>query len=135
MIKVMTAGPYHVVRHGLKEILEQESDIRVTDEACSVKEVFERFYPGNCDVLILDFDMQRRGGIEMLKKLAEQCPTVPIIVMSIHSEEQFAHRLLNAGAKGYLSKGSISETVVQAVRKAFEGERLVSTSLKQKTRH
>jgi DNA-binding NarL/FixJ family response regulator len=132
MIRVMIAGPYHAVRHGLKEILEQESDIRVTDEAISGKEVFERFYQRNCDVLILDFDMQRRGGIEMLKKLAAQCPTVPIIVMSIHSEEQFASRVLNAGAKGYLAKDSISETVVQAVRKAYEGGRLVGAALAQK---
>ena len=132
MIRVMIAGPFQAVRHGLKEILEQESDIRVTDEACSVKEVFERFYPRHCDVLIFDFDMQRRGGIEMLKKLAEQCATAPIIVMSIQTEEQFANRILGAGAKGYLAKGSISDTVVQAVRKALEGERLVSASLTQK---
>jgi two-component system invasion response regulator UvrY len=132
MIKVMMAGPYHAVRHGLKEILEQESDIRVTDEACSVKEVFERFCPGGCDVLILDFDMLRRRSIEKLKKLAEQCTTVPIIVMSIHSEEQFADRILGAGAKGFLAKDSISETVVQAVRKACERERLVGATLAQK---
>ena len=128
----MIAGPYHAVSHGLKEILEQESDIRVTDEACSVKQVFERFYPGNCDVLILDFDMQRRGGIDMLKKLAGQCSAVPIIVMSIQSEEQFANRILAAGAKGYLVKGSIAETVVQAVKKACEGRHLVGATLAQK---
>ena len=128
----MIAGPYYAVRRGLKEILEQESDIRVTDEACSVNEVFERFFQRNFDVLILDFDMQRRGGIAVLKRLIEQCPTVPIIVMSIHSEEQFANRLLNAGAKGYLAKGSISETVVQAIRKALRAEKLVSASLTQK---
>ena len=127
----MIAGPYNAVRHGLKEILEQESDIRVTDEAGSVKEVFERFYPGNCDVLIFDFDMQRRGGIEKLKKLAEQSATVPIIVMSIQSEEQFADRILAAGAKEYLAKDSVSETVVHAVRKACGGERLVRATLAQ----
>lgn len=128
MIKVMIAGPFDAVRHGLKGILEQEPDIRVTDEACSVQEVSEKCTQRNCDVLILDFDMQRQGAVELLKKLAEQCPTVPIIAMSIHSEEEFAHRVLTAGAKGFLAKDSISETVVQAVRKACGGERLVSAT-------
>ena len=129
MIRVMIAGSFDAVRHGLKGILEQQPDIRVSDEARSVQEVFKKCDQRNCDVLILDFDMQRQGSLEILKKLAPQCPTVPIVVMSIHSEEQVAHRVLTAGAKRFLAKDSISETVVQAVRKTFEEERFDSQAL------
>jgi len=131
MISVMIAGPYEVVRHGLKEILEQESDIRVTREACSVKELLDGVPPRDCDVLIFDFDMQRRGGIDVLRELAAQDTAMPIIAISIQSEEEFGGRVLRAGAKAYLTKGSISETLVRAVRKACATEPLVGAALVQ----
>ncbi len=132
MINVMIAGTHQAVRHGLKEILEQESDICVSGEAASVKGVLEKFSQRTCDVLIFDFDMLRRGGVETLKQLAAQSEKVPIIVMGIQSEEPFASRILAAGAKAYLAKSSISETVVGAVRQVWEGQRHDSSLVVEK---
>jgi DNA-binding NarL/FixJ family response regulator len=129
MIKVLIADTHQAVRRGLKQILEGESDIKVTNEARSLQDILESSNERNCDVLVLDFDMPKRGGLEMLQKLKELRPSLPIVVMSIHSEEQFASRVLNAGAKGYLTKDTLSEEVVKAVRKAFAGEPSVRASL------
>lgn len=124
MIRVMIAGTFESVRSGLREILEQEPDIRVTGEAHSAKEVIERWSPGISDVLILDFDMQREGGIDLLRNLAQRYPELPIIVMSINSEEPFTRRVLDGGAKWFLPKGTLSECAVQAVRRVYRGEHL-----------
>ncbi len=131
MIKVLIAERNPSVLRGLKQILEGESDIKVTGEARSVQEVFEKLNLETCDVLVLDFDMQRRGGLEMLKKLRKESPALPIVVMSIHSEEQFASRVLDAGAKEYLTKDTLSEEVVKAVRKACAGGPSVSAPLER----
>jgi two-component system invasion response regulator UvrY len=118
MIEVLIADDYPVIRQGLKRILNAELDIRVADETQDTQEALDLASKKQYDVLLLDVDMPGRSGLDALKELRAQRPNLPVLVLSIHSEEQYAARVLKAGAARYLMKETAPEELVKAIREA-----------------
>ena len=104
MIKVLIADDHPIVRQGLRQILAIIPDMEVAGEAVNAQETLAQVRAGGWDVLVLDITMPDRSGFDILKELKHEQPDLPVLVLSIHGEEQFAVRVLKAGASGYLTK-------------------------------
>ncbi|HMP82425.1 MAG TPA: response regulator transcription factor [Verrucomicrobiota bacterium] len=128
MIKVLIADDHAIVRKGLRQILADTPDIIVEGEATHGVEVLERLDERPWDVLVLDISMPGRSGLEVLKDIKKLKPRMPVLVLSMHAEEQFATRTLKAGASGYLNKESAPEELVKAIRKVHAGGKYVSAA-------
>ncbi|MFL7794333.1 MAG: response regulator [Anaerolineae bacterium] len=129
MIKVLVADDHAVVRRGLVQILNEASDMAVTGEACTGREVLRLLRENAPDALVLDIAMPEGGGLEVLQQLQTLKPDLPVLVLSVYSERQYAIRALKAGATGYLTKESAPEELVTAIRRVARGERYVTKSL------
>lgn len=129
MIKVLIADDHPVVRRGLKQILAEEPDITVVGEASHAQELLEQMRKQHCDVIVLDITMPGRGGLDALKELRHERPKLPVLILSIHPEDQFGLRVLKAGAAGYMTKESAPDQLVKAIRKVFGGGKYLSPSL------
>jgi len=132
MIKVLIADDHTIVRDGLKQIFKETADIIVTGEAANGVEVIEKVKTEKFDVVVLDIAMPGRGGIDVLKNIKQQNPTLPVLILSMYPEDQYAIRVLKAGAAGYLTKESASEKLISAVRRIYEGRKYVSPELAEK---
>jgi len=121
MIRVLLADDHAIVRAGLKEILADTGDIEVTGEAANGQEVLARVSAQDFDVAVLDMSMPGRNGIELIKLVKAEKPKLRILVLSMHSEEQYAVRALKAGASGYLTKESAADQLVAAIRRIAAG--------------
>ena len=132
MIKVLIADDHPIVRQGLKQILAGESDMAVVSEAGDSQEVLQLVSKQNYDVVVLDISMPGRGGLEVLKELKCRHPRLPVLVLSMHPEEQYGVRALKAGAAGYLTKKSTPDKLVQALRKIVSGGKYISPDLAEK---
>src|SRR5882762_8754405 len=128
MIKILIADDHAIVRRGLKKVLAETSDIVVAGEATNGREALEKLQAGNWDVLVLDINMPGRSGLDILKDIKRLRPELPVLVLSMHAEEQFATRTLKAGASGYLNKESAPEELVKAIRKVCSGGKYVSAT-------
>ena len=129
MIDVLIADDHAIVRQGLKQILSETTDMRLAGEATDGDEALRKAQAEGCDVLVLDLSMPGRGGFDILKELKHYRPDLPVLVLSMHAEEQFAVRVLKAGASGYLTKESAPAELVKAIRKVVGGGKYVSASL------
>ncbi len=132
MIRVLIADDHPVVRRGLRRILEDEVDMEVAGEAQNSQEALDLVSKKKCDVLVLDIEMPGRSGLDVLKDMKMRQPKLPVLVLSIHPEEQFAVRVLRAGAAGYLSKESAPEELVKAIRTVYGGGKYISASVANK---
>jgi DNA-binding NarL/FixJ family response regulator len=132
MIKVLIADDHPIIRQGLKRILEAETDMKAADEAQNTQEALDLAGRNQYDVLLLDLDMPGGSGLDALKELKAQQPSLPVLVLSIHSEEQYAARVLKAGAVGYLMKEAAPEELVKAIRRAYEGGKYVTSCTGEK---
>jgi len=126
VIRVLLADDHPIVRAGLKEILAGTGDITVAGEATNGQEVMARVRGHDYDVAVLDLSMPGRSGIELIKQVKDEKPKLRILVLSMHSEEQYAVRALKAGASGYLTKDSAAEQLVAAIRRIAAGGAYVS---------
>lgn len=129
MIKVLIADDHPIVRHGLRQILSGIPDMEVVGEAVNAQETLERVRAGGWDVLVLDITMPDRSGFDILKTLKHEQPDLPVLVLSIHAEEQFAVRVLKVGASGYLTKENAPDELVKAIRKVVSGGKYISPAL------
>jgi len=132
MIRVLIADDHPIVRRGLKQILGEEPDLAVLGEAESSDGVLRLLHQQECDVLVLDIDMPGRSGLGVLQDIREQRPHLPVLMMSVHPEEQFGVRAIKAGAAGYLNKESAPDSLVKAIRKVHAGGKYVSPALGEK---
>ena len=132
MIRVLIADDHPVVRLGLKMILEKEPDISVHNEARTAREALELVHNTDFDIVLLDISLPDRNGLEVLHQLKNECPEIKVLVISMHSEDLYAVRVLKEGASGYINKDSAPEELVKAVRKVVSGGRYVSSSLAEK---
>ena len=132
MIRVLIADDHAVVREGLKRIVAQNADMTVAGEAGTGHEVLEFVRARECDVVLLDLSMPGKDGLETLKELRANKPHLPVLVLSVYPEDQYAVRLLRAGASGYLTKESAPEELVAAIRKVSRHGRYVSASLAER---
>jgi two-component system, NarL family, invasion response regulator UvrY len=132
MIKILVADDHAVVRRGLNQIVAERPDMRVCGEARDAREVLALLRKGEWDVLVLDINMPDQSGLEVLGEVKRQRPELPVLILSMHPEEQFAVRALKSGASGYLTKESAPEELVAAIHKVHGGGKYVSPSLAEK---
>ena len=131
MIKILIADDHAVVRRGLRQIVEDEADIVIAAEAATGSEAIERARQLEYDVALLDINLPDVSGLEVLKQLKATQPNTAVLILSVHPEDQYAVRMLKAGASGYLNKDSAPEELVKAIRKVHLGGRYVSEALAQ----
>jgi two-component system, NarL family, invasion response regulator UvrY len=129
MIRVLVADDHPLLRSGLKHVLSQEPDLLLAGEAEDSEQVLARLAEPGWDVVILDITMPGRGGLECLREIRRLHPEVPVLVLSMHPEEQFAVRAIKSGASGYLNKTNAANEVVSAIRKIVTGKKYVSANL------
>lgn len=129
MLKVLVADDHALIRQGIKSVLSETPDITVAGEAASAHETLEKARLQNWDVLVLDILMPDRSGFDIIGELRHEHPSMPILVLSIYSEVQLVARLLNAGVSGYLTKESVPEELVRAIRKVAAGGKYISPLL------
>ncbi len=121
-----------VVRRGLRQILADEFRRADFGEARNAQEALARVWKEKWDVVVLDISMPGRSGLEVLREIKNAKAKVPVLVLSMHPEDQFAMRVLKSGASGYMNKESAPEELVRAVQKLLAGGRYVSPSLAEK---
>jgi len=121
MIRVLLADDHAVVRAGLREILTDAGDITVAGEATNGQEVMVQIRGQDFDVAVLDMSMPGRSGIDLIKQVKSEKPKLRILILSMHSEQQYAVRALKAGASGYLTKESAADELVAAIRRIAAG--------------
>jgi two-component system invasion response regulator UvrY len=128
MIRVLIADDHPIVRQGLKQVLADTRDIVVGGEAVNGAQVLQQVRAEKWDVLVLDLNMPEPSGLDLIKSLVSEFPRLPILILSVYPEEQFAVRVLKAGAAGYLVKDSAPEVLVTAIRKVYAGGKYISSA-------
>lgn len=132
MIKILIADDHAIVRKGLKQIVSETPDILVTGEASTGYEVLDKVRGHDYDVVVLDISMPGGDGLNILKQIKKEKPKIPILVLSVHPEDQYAVRALRAGAAGYLTKESAPDELITAIRRVSGGRKYVSSFLAEK---
>jgi DNA-binding NarL/FixJ family response regulator len=121
MIRILLADDHNIFRQGLKEVIENASDIKVTAEAATGRETIREALSDDCDVVLLDLTLPDIHGLDVLKQIRQACPDKAVLVLTMHPEEQYGLRALRAGAAGYLTKDCEAEELLDAIRRAFTG--------------
>jgi DNA-binding NarL/FixJ family response regulator len=132
MIRVCVVDDHAIVREGLKRIISENPGMAVTAEAGDGNEALLVLQSKPCDVVVLDITMPNKSGLDVLKELHAQSPRLPVLILSVHAEDQYALRVLRAGASGYLTKESAPAKLVQAIRKVVRGGKFVSPAIADK---
>ena len=132
MLRVVVVDDHAVVREGLKRIISEGQNMTVSAEAGGGNEAVEVVKRTPCDAVVLDITMPDKNGLEVLKEIHEVNPRLPVLVLSMHAEDQYAVRTLRAGAAGYLTKETAPTKLVEAIRKVVRGGKYVSPSLAEK---
>jgi two-component system invasion response regulator UvrY len=127
--KVMLADDHAIIRDGLRKILADTDDFEVVAQASNGNAVLEEVRQQAFDLLVLDLSMPGRHGLELIKLLRDERPKLPILIFSMHPEEQFAVRALRVGANGYLSKEGDSDLILPAMRKVVTGGMFISNKV------
>ena len=131
-IRILIADDHTIVREGLKQILEETPDMTVAAEASTGQEVLNHVWKADFDVIVLDISMPGRNGLDVLKQLKTDRPKLPVLILSMYSEEQFAVRAIRAGASGYMTKETAPDELIDAIRKVSMGRKYISPSLAEK---
>ncbi len=132
MIKVLVVDDHPAIRRGLKEIIAEVPDMVVAGEEDRGRKVLAQVHENDYDVVMLEISLPDQNGLDVLKQLQAEKPQLAVLILSIHSEEQYALRTLKAGASGYLTKDSAPEEIVAAIRKVARGERYVTATFAEK---
>ena len=128
-IRVLIADDHAIVRQGLRQILSDTPDLTVAGEAENGVQAVQMVRAGEWDVVLMDVSMPDRNGIDALKLIKKEFPRLPVLILSMYPEEQYAIRALKAGAAGYLTKQSAPDLLVTAIRQVASGKKYVSPSL------
>ncbi len=129
MLRLLIADDHPVFRRGLKQIIAETADMVVSGEAADGQEALSLARTDEFDVVLLDITMPTKNGLDALTALKKERPGVPVLVLSMHPEEQFAIRALRSGASGYLTKESAPDELLAAIRKVSSGGKYVTASL------
>lgn len=132
MIKIVIADDHPIVREGLRRVIDEVGDIEVIGEAANGHEVLECVQKGGMDMLLLDLSMPDLSGVELIRRLKDEWPKLPILVLTMHEEEQYAVRTIRAGASGYLTKDNASKDLVNAIRLVASGRLYISPSVAER---
>ena len=126
MIKVLLADDHAIFRAGLRRLVEEAGDMVVVAEAADGHEAIKRVHDVIPDVAVIDISMPGLDGLEVISQLSSSHPKLPIVVLTMHEEEQYVVRTIAAGAKGYITKRSVPEQLVKAIRKVHAGGRYLT---------
>jgi DNA-binding NarL/FixJ family response regulator len=129
MIRVLIADDHAIVRQGLRQVLALAPELELAGEAKNGWEVIELVRGGNLNLLLLDMNMPGPNGVELIKRVREEAPRLPILVLSMHGESQIAGRAIKAGAAGYLTKDSEPETLITAIRQVAGGAHYIEPAV------
>jgi two-component system invasion response regulator UvrY len=129
LIKVFIVDDHIIFREGLKKVIAATSDIKVAGEAGDGQEALSTILKHAYDIVLLDLALPGIEGLDVLRALKAQRPTLPVLILSMYAEEQYAVRVLKEGASGYLTKESVPSELIRAIRKATQGGRYISDSL------
>ena len=132
MLRILIAEDHTVVRKGLKQILLDEFTAAVIEEVADAEELIKKVMTDKWDVVVSDLSMPGRSGLDALQQIKISHPELPVLILSIHPEEQYALRALKSGASGYLSKDTAPDELVKAVRKVLLGKKYISQSIAEK---
>lgn len=131
MIRIIIVDDHIIFREGLKRVLAENTDMIIISEAGDGMKALKKLETLSCDVLLLDLALPGMDGLDVLRAVKSQKPDLPVLVLSMYPEEQYAVRVLKEGAAGYLVKESVPEELVKAIRKAASGGQYISESLGQ----
>jgi DNA-binding NarL/FixJ family response regulator len=132
MINILIVDDHAIVREGLKQILMEYDDMTIAGEASCGKETLSKIWDNSYDIVVLDISMPGRNGMEVLEEIKTQYPKLPVLVLSVHSEDLYAIRVLKLGADGYLSKQSPPGELIEAIRKVSTGRKYINDSIAEK---
>jgi DNA-binding NarL/FixJ family response regulator len=121
MIRILIADDHTIMREGLKRILDGIEDIQVIGEAVDGFDTLDKVRHHEFDVLLMDLSMPGRSGVDLIRQIKDEFPKLPILILTMHEEEQYAVRAIRAGARGYLTKESAGTQLVTALRKVASG--------------
>jgi DNA-binding NarL/FixJ family response regulator len=128
-IRVLISDDHPIVRTGLRQLLETESDLQVVDEACDGLEALEKTRVHHPDILLLDIAMPRLSGLEVAEMVKTSAPETKVVILSMYEKEAYARQALEAGAMGYVLKGGPSEEILAAIRAVARGQYFLSSSI------
>jgi len=129
IIEVLVVDDHALIRKGLKQILDDTADIRVTGEAESGMQAVKMVRENKYDMVLLDITLPDKYGIDVLRQLKLQRPALPVLILSMHPDEQYAMRSIRAGAAGYMNKQSAPSQLVTAIRQVASGRKYISGEL------
>jgi DNA-binding NarL/FixJ family response regulator len=132
MIKILIVDDHAIVREGLKQIVAEENDMIVSGEAEDTSELFNLLKNNHFDIAVIDISMPGRSGLDALKDLKKTNPNLPVLILSMFSEEQYGLRAIKAGAAGYMKKVSAPNELVSAIRNIVKGGKYINQSLAEK---
>jgi two-component system invasion response regulator UvrY len=131
MLRLLVADDHEIVRKGLVKVLAETLQPITVAEASNGQEALGKVLKSEYDLVVLDIKMPGKSGLDALKEIKQHQPKLPVVILSMHPEDQLAIRAMRAGASGYLTKECASDELVFAIRKALKGERYISGSLAQ----
>ncbi|PIQ95393.1 MAG: DNA-binding response regulator [Nitrospinae bacterium CG11_big_fil_rev_8_21_14_0_20_56_8] len=131
-INILIADDHPLFRRGLKHVFSETEDIHVAGEAETGQELLNLVRKNEFDLILMDIAMPGKSGLEILKQLKSEVPKIPVLILSVYPEEQYAVRFIKAGASGYLTKESASEKLLEAVRKVAGGGKFASVEITEK---
>ena len=131
-IKILIADDHPLFRQGLKNAFSETPDIEVVDEADNSNDILGKVREHDLNLVLLDISMPGKGGLEVLKQLKAEHPKIPVLILSVYQENQYAVRFIKAGASGYLTKESSIDTLLEAVRKVAQGGNYASADITEK---
>lgn len=129
MIRILICDDHAIVRQGLRQVIGETTDIRVVAEAGGYPEVMKPLRDGEIDMLLLDISLPGKNGIDILKIIKKEFPRLPVLILSMYSEDQYAVRAIRAGAAGYLTKQSAAEQLITAIRQVVAGRKFITPGL------
>ena len=132
MLKILIADDHTVVRKGLRQILLEEFLSAEIEEAIDAEELMKKVMRKEWDIVVSDISMPGRSGLEVLQQIKQHYPRLPVLILSVHPEEQYAVRVLKAGASGYLNKDSAPDELVKAVRQVLLGKKYITPSIAER---
>lgn len=135
MIRILIADDHPIVRLGWGKIISRDADLVVAGEAENAREVLDFLQQNSCDLVVLDISMPDMNGLELLEQLKREHPRLPVIILSMHPEEQYAMRAFKLGASGYLTKQSAPEELVKAIKKVASGKKYISQAFAENLLH
>ncbi len=132
MIKVLIADDHAVVREGFKKMIENDPEIKVVAEAENGIEALQLVRSTNLDVIVLDMSMPEMSGLDCLKQIKIEFPDLPVLVFSMHPEDQYEQRVLQAGASAYITKRTQPLDVLNVIKEVAHGKKVISDSMKER---